>query len=110
MVNKYLIWVEQINAQVLEVKANNMEDAHEEASRQWKRNNNPTFSDTQLVKDKDSEKPCGKYLGYKLQSGSKAYCGEEVFRGEKTGLDIIYCDKCRKKFISNAKSEIGGKK
>jgi hypothetical protein len=61
MVNKYYVWVDQINAQVLEVKANNMEDAHEEAARQWKKDNNPTFSDTQLVKDSEEKcTRCGK--------------------------------------------------
>jgi len=47
--------------------------------------------------NKKQEEGCGKELGYKLENGNKAYCGEEVFRGEKLGLGIIYCNKCLKK-------------
>ena len=54
---------------------------------------------------KMSKEGCGKTLGYKHESGSEAYCGEEVFRGEKIGLAFIYCEKCNR-FVNLQKSEV----
>ncbi|KKK95006.1 hypothetical protein LCGC14_2677160 [marine sediment metagenome] len=36
-----------------------------------------------------SEKYCGKYLGYRHLSGTKAWCGDDVV------THIVYCSKCK---------------
>ena len=48
---------------------------------------------------------CGKYLGYKHLSGTKAWCGDDVV------THIIYCERCKKRNEKlDAKSEKGVQK
>lgn len=48
-------------------------------------------------------KGCEKELGYRHESGVKAYCGEEAFGGNETGLINIFCSKCEKKYAKESK-------